>query len=135
MFNVSFLDFRKVIHLDCCGGCYRYVPLQSCITLIPENGFGGQVPEWPARLSSASRRLGSVAMDAGVARSQVIRADQRYWHAVVESYLRGLGLHKDQFRNIMDMRAMYGGYATITDLLASDPTHDHWNCVKFQHNF
>lgn len=89
-----------------------YVPLQSCITLIPENGFDGQVPEWPARLSSASRRLGSVAMDAGVARSQVIKADQRYWHAVVESYLRGLGLHKDQFRNIMDMRAMYGGFAT-----------------------
>jgi hypothetical protein len=48
-------------------------------------------------------------MDAGLAKPQVFKSDQRYWHAVVESYLRGLGLHKEEFRNIMDMRAMYGG--------------------------
>lgn len=89
-----------------------YVPLQSCITPLPENGLGGNLPEWPARLSTPPRRLETVVMDAGLAKPQVFKSDQRYWHAVVESYLRGLGLHKEEFRNIMDMRAMYGGFAT-----------------------
>ncbi|XP_024376976.1 probable methyltransferase PMT11 isoform X1 [Physcomitrium patens] len=88
-----------------------YVSLQSCLTLLPENGLGGDLPEWPARLSTPPRRLETIVMDATQARSYVFKSDQRYWHVVVEGYLRGLGLHKEDFRNIMDMRAMYGGFA------------------------
>lgn len=90
----------------------RYVSLQSCLTLLPENGLGGDLPEWPARLSTPPRRLETIVMDATQARSYVFKSDQRYWHVVVEGYLRGLGLHKEDFRNIMDMRAMYGGYGS-----------------------
>jgi len=48
---------------------------------------------------------------SGLARQQVLKSDSRYWYVVVEGYLRGLGLHKEDFRNVMDMRAMYGGFA------------------------
>ncbi|KAG0572375.1 hypothetical protein KC19_VG090000 [Ceratodon purpureus] len=89
-----------------------YVPLQPCITLLPENGLGGYLLEWPTRLSTPPRRLETVVMDAGIAKPQVFKSDHRYWHAIVKSYLRGLGLHQEEFRNIMDMRAMYGGFAT-----------------------
>lgn len=48
-------------------------------------------------------------MDAGEARQEVFLAEQRYWHAIVEGYLRGLGIKKDRVRNVMDMNAGYGG--------------------------
>lgn len=64
------------------------------------------------RLSSPPR-IQSIHMDAGLARQQVLKSDSRYWYVVVEGYLRGLGLHKEDFRNVMDMRAMYGGYESL----------------------
>lgn len=49
-------------------------------------------------------------MDAELSRQQVLKSDNRYWYVIVEGYLRGLGIQKEDFRNVMDMRAMYGGY-------------------------
>jgi hypothetical protein len=40
-----------------------------------------------------------------------VAADHNHWKAVVEkSYLDGLGLNWSNIRNVMDMRAVYGGY-------------------------
>ena len=37
--------------------------------------------------------------------------DHNHWKAVVEkSYLDGLGIDWSNIRNVMDMRAVYGGY-------------------------
>jgi tRNA wybutosine-synthesizing protein 1 len=50
-----------------------------------------------------------------------VAADHNHWNAVVEkSYLDGLGLNWSNIRNVMDMRAVYGGYAhpLILKLLA-----------------
>lgn len=41
-------------------------------------------------------------------------ADHNHWKAVVEkSYLDGLGLNWSNIRNVMDMRAVYGGYTHL----------------------
>lgn len=95
-------------HIDTKWHC-RYIPLKPCITLPPKGQSDGNVPEWPLRLSTPPSRLQNIVMDAGKARIQVFKSDQRYWYVIVEGYLRGLGLHREEFRNIMDMRASYGG--------------------------
>eukprot|EP01018_Ginkgo_biloba_P034225 Gb_07905 [translate_table: standard] len=89
-----------------------YVPLKACITRLPENGFGGNLTEWQERLHTPPDRLQAVEMDAYVAKKEVFNAETGYWNMVVESYLRGLGWKKQKFRNVMDMRAGFGGFST-----------------------
>lgn len=50
-------------------------------------------------------------MNARLARHQVLKGDRRYWYVIMKGYLRSLGLRKEEFRNVMDMRALYGGFA------------------------
>jgi len=41
-----------------------------------------------------------------------VATDHNHWKAVVEkSYLDGLGIDWSNIRNVMDMRAVYGGFA------------------------
>jgi tRNA wybutosine-synthesizing protein 1 len=40
-----------------------------------------------------------------------VASDHNHWKAVVEkSYLDGLGIDWSNIRNVMDMRAVFGGY-------------------------
>lgn len=40
-------------------------------------------------------------------------ADTNQWKAIVDkSYLSGIGIDWSNIRNVMDMKAIYGGYAT-----------------------
>ncbi|RAL51572.1 hypothetical protein DM860_011074 [Cuscuta australis] len=92
------------------------VPLQSCMHKVPTalHERGSQWPEaWPARLekspywllSSQTGVYGKPAPDDFV-------LDYQHWKRVVtKSYLNGLGFDWSSVRNVMDMRAIYGGFA------------------------
>jgi len=59
--------------------------------------------EWPERLESYPDWLSD---------KEKVRADTEHWKAIVEkSYLTGIGIDWTNIRNVMDMKAIYGGYA------------------------
>ncbi|XP_073391233.1 probable methyltransferase PMT10 isoform X2 [Physcomitrium patens] len=65
---------------------------------------------------SATKRMIQTMYDSRVncSRSKellVLKGDRRYWYVIMKGYLRSLGLRKEEFRNVMDMRALYGGFA------------------------
>ncbi|KAK6114942.1 hypothetical protein DH2020_007211 [Rehmannia glutinosa] len=52
-----------------------YVNLKACITRLPENGYGANITNWPARLHSPPDRLFSIPMDADKSRRDLYKAD------------------------------------------------------------
>ncbi|XP_014504908.1 probable methyltransferase PMT10 isoform X1 [Vigna radiata var. radiata] len=88
-----------------------YVNLKACITEIPSNGFGANVTEWPLRLHEPPKRLQSIQLDAIVSRDELFRADTKYWFEIMESYVRAFRWKEYNLRNVMDMRAGFGGVA------------------------
>ncbi|XP_074371252.1 putative methyltransferase PMT25 [Apium graveolens] len=92
------------------------VPLQACMHKVPENVAerGNQWPEqWPQRLEKAPSWLSSSAVGVyGKAAPEDFAADDEHWKRVVSaSYLAGLGINWSSVRNVMDMKAVYGGFA------------------------
>lgn len=101
------------IHVLSCGFC-RKVPLQACMHTAPEDKTqrGSQWPEqWPARLEKPPFWLSSSQTGVyGKAAPEDFSADYEHWKRVVsKSYLKGLGINWASVRNVMDMRAVYGG--------------------------
>ncbi|KAL5557609.1 hypothetical protein UlMin_039845 [Ulmus minor] len=100
-----------------------YVPLQSCMHRVPvkENERGSQWPEnWPLRLQTPPYWLNNSQMGIyGKPASQDFLADYEHWKRVVNnSYLNRLGISWNNVRNVMDMRAVYGGFAAaMKDML------------------
>ncbi|XP_044508514.1 probable methyltransferase PMT11 [Mangifera indica] len=88
-----------------------YVDLKACITRLPENGYGANLPSWPDRLQTPPDRLQSIQLDAYIARKELFRAESKYWNEIIASYVSGLHWKKMKFRNVMDMRAGFGGFA------------------------
>ncbi|GAB4831841.1 hypothetical protein Ancab_005855 [Ancistrocladus abbreviatus] len=86
-----------------------YVNLNACITRLPDNGYGANVPEWPARLQAPPDRLQSIKFDAYISRKELFKAESKFWDEVVEGYVRALHWKKIRLRNVMDMRAGFGG--------------------------
>ncbi|KAH0684095.1 hypothetical protein KY290_022748 [Solanum tuberosum] len=86
--------------------CNRYVPIKSCLHTIPEciEQRGTEWPEeWPKRLESYPDWMNN--------REQLI-ADSEHWKAIVDnSYLVGLGIDWSNIRNVMDIKAINGGFA------------------------
>ncbi|GJM92581.1 hypothetical protein PR202_ga09062 [Eleusine coracana subsp. coracana] len=62
-----------------------YVNLKACISRLPENGEGATLARWPARLMEPPERL--------------------------QGYIRVFKWRKFKLRNVMDMRAGFGGFA------------------------
>lgn len=89
---------------------YRYVDLKSCITRIPDNGYGSNITAWPARLHTFPDRLQSIQFDAYIARKELMKAESKYWNEIIEGYVRAWHWKKFKLRNVLDMRAMFGGY-------------------------
>ncbi|XP_030929950.1 probable methyltransferase PMT11 [Quercus lobata] len=89
-----------------------YVDLKACITRLPENGYGANITTWPARLQTPPDRLQSIQLDALLSRNELFKAESRYWNEIIESYVRALHWKKIRLRNVMDMRAGFGGFAT-----------------------
>ncbi|CAN6851122.1 unnamed protein product, partial [Brassica oleracea] len=92
------------------------VPLQACMHTAPEDKTqrGSQWPgQWPARLDKPPYWLSSSQTGVyGKAAPEDFSADYEHWKRVVtKSYLKGLGINWGTVRNVMDMKAVYGGFA------------------------
>ncbi|XWS74928.1 hypothetical protein CRYUN_Cryun01aG0040500 [Craigia yunnanensis] len=88
-----------------------YVDLKACISRLPKNGYGANVAPWPARLQIPPDRLQSIRIDSYIARKELFKAESNYWNEIVASYVRALHWKKFKLRNILDMRAGFGGFA------------------------
>ncbi|KAK1371222.1 putative methyltransferase PMT26 [Heracleum sosnowskyi] len=92
------------------------VQLQACIHKVPEKvaEHGSQWPElWPQRLEKVPSWLSGSAVGVyGKAAPEDFTTDNEHWKRVVSaSYLTGLGIDWSSVRNVMDMKAVYGGFA------------------------
>ncbi|KAL2458098.1 putative methyltransferase PMT28 [Forsythia ovata] len=83
-----------------------YVPLKTCLYVIPEaiEQRGTEWPEvWPKRLNTFPDWMNN---------RERLTADSEHWKAVVNrSYLTGLDVDWSTIRNVMDMKAINGGFA------------------------
>ncbi|CAI0621139.1 unnamed protein product [Linum tenue] len=89
------------------------VPLEACMHKVPEDESlrGSNWPEqWPKRLESPPYWLKSQVGVYGKPGQEDFAADYKHWKNVVsQSYLNGMGINWSSVRNVMDMRAVYGG--------------------------
>lgn len=90
--------------------CGRNVNITKCITQLPENGYGANVTAWPARLDSPPDRLFSIKMDAELSRREIYRAESKFWSSIIKGYIGAFRWETLNLRNVLDMRAVYGGY-------------------------
>ncbi|CAO2832452.1 unnamed protein product [Amaranthus hypochondriacus] len=93
------------------------IPLQTCMHKVPEGETerGSQLSEqWPARLLKVPYWLTSSQVGVyGKPAPEDFSADYEHWKRVVsQSYLNGIGISWSNVRNVMDMRAAYGGFAS-----------------------
>ncbi|KAH7852210.1 hypothetical protein Vadar_021836 [Vaccinium darrowii] len=93
-----------------------YVPLQACLHKVPVDVSerGSKWPEqWPLRLEKPPYWLLSSQIGVyGKAAPEDFSTDYAHWKRVVtKSYLNGLGISWSTVRNVMDMKAIYGGFA------------------------
>ncbi|KAK9757486.1 hypothetical protein RND81_01G165400 [Saponaria officinalis] len=86
-----------------------YTPLESCIHKVPTDPSkrGSQwPPQWPSRLNEAPYWL------KGYDVSRDIIEDYNNWkHVITNTYSNESGIDWSSVRNVMDMRASYGGFA------------------------
>ncbi|EHA8587404.1 putative methyltransferase PMT28 [Cocos nucifera] len=84
-----------------------YTPIKSCLHKVPAaiERHGTDWPEeWPKRLETFPEWLGDSR--------EKLTADHEHWKAIInKSYLNGMGIDWSHIRNIMDMKAIYGGFA------------------------
>lgn len=88
----------------------RYVNLKACIARLPEQGYGSNVTTWPVRLQNPPDRLQTVQIDAYISRRELFKAESKYWKEIIQGYVRALHWKQYKFRNVLDMRASFGGY-------------------------
>lgn len=83
--------------------------MKTCLHIIPIGieQHGAEWPEeWPKRLESYPDWANN---------KEKLVADTHHWNAIVnKSYLNGMGINWTSIRNVMDMKAIYGGYASKT---------------------
>ncbi|TVU36537.1 hypothetical protein EJB05_18474, partial [Eragrostis curvula] len=72
-----------------------HVNLKACISRLPESGEGATLVQWPARLMEPPKRL----------------QETKFWEDIIDGYIRVFKWRKFKLRNVMDMRARYGGFA------------------------
>ncbi|XP_040999048.1 probable methyltransferase PMT10 isoform X2 [Juglans microcarpa x Juglans regia] len=97
-----------------------YVGLKACITPLPETGYGANVTTWPARLHYPPDRLQSIEMDAYKSRKEIFMAESKYWNEIITGYVNAFRWKGFKLRNVMDMRAGYGGFAAALHDLQLD---------------
>ncbi|KAF9598244.1 hypothetical protein IFM89_026075 [Coptis chinensis] len=94
-----------------------YVDLKLCINHLPENGYGANISPWPLRIYNPPDRLQSIQMDAYKSKKELFKAEYKYWLDVLARYIRAFHWKKLKIRNVMDMRAGFGGFAAaLVDL-------------------
>lgn len=91
----------------------RNVSLQPCMhrIIVDKSKRGSQWPlQWPLRLEKPPYWLNSEVGVYGKAAPEDFTTDYQHWKNVVSnSYLNGLGIDWSNMRNVMDMKAVYGG--------------------------
>ncbi|KAA3453767.1 putative methyltransferase PMT24 isoform X1 [Gossypium australe] len=91
------------------------VPLQACMHKVPVDSTkrGSLWPaQWPERLEKPPYWLNSQVGVYGKAAQSDLTADYSHWKKVVsQSYLSGMGIDWSSVRNVMDTKAIYGGFA------------------------
>lgn len=94
-----------------------YVRLKACITRLPENGYGANLTAWPARLHDPPDRLQSIELDAYISRKEIYLAESKYWYEIIDSYVKAFHWKELRLRNVLDMKAGFGGFAAaLNDL-------------------
>ncbi|KAI3712853.1 hypothetical protein L1987_71421 [Smallanthus sonchifolius] len=93
-----------------------YIPLQTCMHKVPtkETERGSKWPEeWPARVQEPPYWLNKAPLGIyGKPTPSDFEADYEHWKRIVSNtYMSGLGVNWSNVRNVMDMRALYGGFA------------------------
>ncbi|KAK0577262.1 hypothetical protein LWI29_030370 [Acer saccharum] len=96
------------------------VDLRACITRLPENGYGANLTAWPARIHNPPDRLRIIKMDADISRNEIFRAESKFWNDIIDSYIRAFRWKGFNLRNVMDMRAGFGGFAAALHDLEID---------------
>ncbi|KAF2543130.1 hypothetical protein F2Q68_00030820 [Brassica cretica] len=91
-----------------------YVPLQACMHKAPTNVVerGSKWPvNWPRRLQTPPYWLNSSQMGIyGKPAPRDFTTDYEHWkHVVSKVYMNEIGISWSNVRNVMDMRAVYGG--------------------------
>ncbi|KAE8659008.1 hypothetical protein F3Y22_tig00116965pilonHSYRG00641 [Hibiscus syriacus] len=93
------------------------VPLQACMHKVPEDSTerGSIWPaQWPERLEQPPYWLND---------QEEFTADYNNWKTFVyQSYLNEMGIDWSSVRNVMDMKAVYGGYV-LFNLYSYDIIH------------
>ncbi|CAK9178524.1 unnamed protein product [Ilex paraguariensis] len=83
-----------------------YVPMTTCLHTIPSaiEQRGTEWPEeWPKRLQTFPDWMNN---------KEKLIADTEHWQSIIDnSYLTGIGIDWSKIRNVMDMKAINGGYA------------------------
>ncbi|KAI3883126.1 hypothetical protein MKX03_012526 [Papaver bracteatum] len=97
-----------------------YVSLKACITRLPENGYGTNITAWPNRLDTVPDRLHSIQLESQISRGELFKAENGYWKQMLTGYLHTYHWERKPFRNVMDMRAGYGGFAAALINLGMD---------------
>ncbi|PKU77092.1 probable methyltransferase PMT11 [Dendrobium catenatum] len=115
--NTCYLNRSPEVQPPLCGpeddsNSVWYVNLKACISQLLENASGANITAWPARLHEPPLRLQGVEMDAYIAKNELFRAETRFWNDIVEGYIRIFHWKKMNIRNVMDMRAGFGGFAS-----------------------
>lgn len=91
------------------------IQLQACMHKIPvKSERGSEWPEqWPMRLNVPPSWMNSSQIGVyGQSAPEDFKTDYEHWKRVVsKSYLNGMGIDWSKVRNVMDMRAVYGGFA------------------------
>ncbi|CAF2044854.1 hypothetical protein HID58_034579 [Brassica napus] len=91
------------------------VPLEACMHKVTEDSSkrGAVWPErWPQRVETVPQWLDSKEGVYGKPAQEDFTADHERWKSIVsKSYLNGMGIDWSNVRNVMDMRAVYGGFA------------------------
>ncbi|XP_023756612.1 probable methyltransferase PMT26 isoform X1 [Lactuca sativa] len=100
------------------------VDLQACMHKIPTTASvrGSEWPEeWPSRMEKPPFWLLSSEVGVyGKPAPQDFTVDYQHWKRVVtKSYITGLGINWSSVRNVMDMRAVYGGFAAALQDIGS----------------
>ncbi|KAI3788288.1 hypothetical protein L2E82_01048 [Cichorium intybus] len=80
-------------------------PLKNCISLGPTSD-SQKLPPVPQRYSVYSESLNNI----GVTQEKFL-SDTLYWHDQVREYWRLMNVDDSSIRNVMDMNALYGGFA------------------------
>ncbi|KAJ7528527.1 hypothetical protein O6H91_15G007200 [Diphasiastrum complanatum] len=93
-----------------------YVRMRSCLHKIPDSNsiHGIEWPrDWPMRLEEPPTWLSAVPKGLyGKQAAAEFQSDNEHWkHIIEKSYLRGLGIKWEEIRNVLDMKAGYGGFA------------------------